>query len=144
MANRLSRDDKLRVIQAVYKRDGQRCWYCERGLMSLSAVVKWKGTKPPQNYPTLDHIFPATLGGPNNKKNMRVSCQRCNSAKAHRIEVARLPDDLASCHKLILDLANDVATAEVKVRNYRASTSTIARRVRDLTIEIETLRMENS
>jgi len=143
MANRLSREDKLAIIAAVYKRDGARCWYCERDLMAFEEAAAWIGTKPPKNYPTLDHIFPAALGGPNNKKNMRVSCQPCNGSKAHKIEVARLPDDLAACHKLILDLSNAVVAAEVKVRNYRASTSTIARKVRDLTDQLETLRMEN-
>jgi hypothetical protein len=143
MANRLSREDKLRIIAAIYKRDGQRCWYCDRDLMTHTEASAWTGIKPPKGYPTLDHIFPATLGGPNNKKNMRVSCQPCNGAKSHKIEVARLPDDLATCHKLILDLSNDLVTAEVKVRNFRATTSQIARKVRDLTNEIETLRMEN-
>ena len=120
MAKRLQRSDKLRILRAVYKRDGSNCWDCKIGLLPIDGLPLLENTgKLPRNYPTLDHIIPAVLGGPNNRKNMRAMCQKCNSIKAHKAVFEHLPDDLETCHKVIMDIGNQLIKSEVKNREMR-------------------------
>ena len=132
MANRLTRDDKLRILKAVYKRDG-KYWYCGMSLLELRDLPKVSNSgRLPLQYPTLDHIIPAALGGPNNKKNMRASCQKCNSTKAHRAVFSKMPQSVEACHKLIEDMANDLITQEVKMRERTGQLKNIQRRYNEL------------
>ena len=55
-----------------------RCRYCDRELTERTA--------------TIDHIRPRSRGGGNGKRNLTLSCKRCNMLKASMLpmEVLRL------------------------------------------------------
>ena len=50
--------------------------------------MKFKGDPDAKNYATLEHLIPSSLGGSNNKKNLKLACKACNN---HR---NRYPDNI--------------------------------------------------
>ena len=58
----------LKNRKKVFKRDGWRCVVC--------------GTSKRL---TLDHIFPASLGGQGNPGNLQTMCRACNQLKGNSI-----------------------------------------------------------
>lgn len=75
----LQRDKDL--IEAIRKRDGDRCRYC-------GCLVNW-GDRRGTTGATYDHIIP---GGPNAIGNVVVACRGCNSRKnARSPEAAGMP-----------------------------------------------------
>lgn len=57
------------------KRDGERCWYC------------WRGLRPPpvsdphaDDAPTVEHLLAQTKGGTWSEANLVIACRRCNHA----------------------------------------------------------------
>lgn len=61
--------DRKRRIE-IFVRDNGRCVYC--GLQVSLATM------------TLDHVLPASRGGPGAKWNLVTSCQPCNQQKADK------------------------------------------------------------
>lgn len=57
------------LFKAIGERDGFKCKRCNK-LRKLS----------------IDHIFPLSLGGTNDLRNLQLLCQRCNSRKGARID----------------------------------------------------------
>jgi 5-methylcytosine-specific restriction endonuclease McrA len=55
-----------RWADALLKREGSRCFYCLRGLVS-----NW----------VLDHVVPTVYGGNNSYRNVVACCHECNAAK---------------------------------------------------------------
>ena len=73
---------------ALYARDEYRCTYC------LCAVSPGVQVAPGIVVPavagtalaTLDHATPRSLGGSNDRSNLRTACVSCNAAKGERTE----------------------------------------------------------
>lgn len=63
---------------------GFRCVWC-RGLMDPLAPG---GPRSPQ-YPTLEHVIPLSLGGPDVWANWRLACRRCNEARGNLMNEVR-------------------------------------------------------
>ncbi len=61
----------LKVRFEVFKRDNFTCQYC--------------GRKAPNVILHLDHIFPKSKGGKNEKENYITSCEECNLGKGNNI-----------------------------------------------------------
>ena len=57
--------------QAIYLRDGGRCFYCLRAL--------------PRRLQTLDHVVPRAVHGRNGYRNLVSCCVECNSEKGERL-----------------------------------------------------------
>lgn len=55
----------------IFERDNFTCQYC--------------GEKPPQIVLVIDHIYPVSKGGKNDKDNLITSCFNCNSGKSDSI-----------------------------------------------------------
>jgi len=127
MPKRLQRQDKLNILAAVYKRDGDCCWYCGRQLMPLEGLKRFINRKLPANYPTLEHVIPAAIGGSNNTRNMRASCTKCNSQKSHKAVFEHLPTDVAHLHKMIEDIANQLIHQEVSLRERNKQVASLQR-----------------
>ena len=59
--------------QAIYRRDGNHCLYCNCSVAQHGA--------PAAGAATLDHLHPIELGGSNHETNLVTCCLSCNSAK---------------------------------------------------------------
>jgi 5-methylcytosine-specific restriction endonuclease McrA len=73
---------------ALYRRDEYRCTYC---LCSVSPGVQLSPGEvvpaiPGTALATLDHATPRSLGGSNDRSNLRTACVSCNAAKGERTE----------------------------------------------------------
>jgi len=84
--------DKLKVIKLLWERDGGGCWFCDEDFMLLDDIINlptWQlKAGLPDNYPTIDHYHPRSLGGTNHLSNLVLACQACNARKADS-----LPDE---------------------------------------------------
>ena len=60
---------KKRLRDALAERQGWRCCYC--GLRSLDL--------------TLEHVLPASLGGPDEEWNLAAACMPCNADRASKM-----------------------------------------------------------
>jgi 5-methylcytosine-specific restriction endonuclease McrA len=63
------REFSTSIKASVYKRDGSKCIYC-----GASAC-------------RIDHVVPASKGGPNIKANAVCSCDRCNYLKGSSLNI---------------------------------------------------------
>ena len=73
---------------ALYARDEYTCQYC---LCSVSPGVQVAPGEVIASIPgtalaTLDHATPRSLGGSNDRSNLRTACVSCNAAKGERTE----------------------------------------------------------
>lgn len=71
---------------SIYKRDGGRCYLCQKELDAKSFH--------------LDHLIPVSRGGSNEPNNLAVACPSCNKSRGNRIEEAQL--------RKILELRNQI------------------------------------
>ncbi len=70
--------------KAVLERDGYRCREC--GWKPGDPVPEKKGTgRPVFRTLEIDHIFPKSLGGPDDESNFQVLCTTCNCRKGARV-----------------------------------------------------------
>lgn len=70
-----------RLILDVADRDGFRCHYCHRPLVSPEMPdVRESGDRPP----TIDHVTPRIAGGTDDLDNLVLACPECNSRKGTR------------------------------------------------------------
>jgi 5-methylcytosine-specific restriction endonuclease McrA len=88
----------------IIARDGSRCGRC-----------------PATEDLTVDHIFPQSMGGTHNPKNLRCLCRRCNSARpvAGEALIADLKRDgytLNDMAKLCFDAPSRVKAASARVK----------------------------
>lgn len=65
---------KLKVRLAIWERDGYRCRYCGREVVTNAAE------SAPEKA-TLDHVIPRAAGGANTQVNLVTSCYACNQLK---------------------------------------------------------------
>lgn len=63
-----ARRRQMRIL-GLWRRDGDGCFYCLRGLTEDEA--------------TIDHYVPTCMGGTNTLENQRVACWKCNHAKGN-------------------------------------------------------------
>ncbi len=66
----------------VFEHDSWRCGSC--GIATPKELV---GNIAEPNAPTLEHIYPVSLGGAHSYKNCGLSCRACNSKKRNKIEL---------------------------------------------------------
>lgn len=59
---------------AIFDRDGWACTICQE-------PVNWTADPNSDWYPTLDHIIPRSLGGPDDVSNLRTAHRWCNSVR---------------------------------------------------------------
>lgn len=52
------------LLQTLFKRDGKRCWFCEKSLTATDA--------------TIEHLLNVSNGGNNHINNLTVACAPCN------------------------------------------------------------------
>jgi hypothetical protein len=87
----------------VLRRDGFACTYC--------------GRKPPEVELHVDHVIPATLGGPETPENLRTACVDCNAGKGttppDAVTVAQVSEDAQRWAEAIKQAAREAATAIV-------------------------------
>jgi len=73
---------------ALYSRDEYRCTYClcavSPGVQIAPGIVV--PAVPGTALATLDHATPRSLGGSNDRSNLRTACVSCNAAKGERTE----------------------------------------------------------
>jgi 5-methylcytosine-specific restriction endonuclease McrA len=73
---------------ALYARDEYRCTYClcavSPGVQLAPGIVE--ASIPGTALATLDHATPRSLGGSNDRSNLRTACVSCNAAKGERTE----------------------------------------------------------
>jgi 5-methylcytosine-specific restriction endonuclease McrA len=62
----------------IFERDGWRCQLCRR-------PVKRAATVPHPLAPTIDHVIPLALGGPDAPENVQCACFECNTHKSHGV-----------------------------------------------------------
>jgi 5-methylcytosine-specific restriction endonuclease McrA len=67
---------------ALIRRDGLRCWICEKEAPPGRSVLGWL---------TIDHLHLVSRGGCNCRGNLRLACGPCNSARGDRVHPAGHP-----------------------------------------------------
>ena len=75
---KLSRTDQSNAItvQSLYRRDNGICWICG-GKCDMTADGN------DNNYPSVDHIIPVSLGGKDEWDNVRLAHRICNSLRGN-------------------------------------------------------------
>jgi len=69
-------NDRTEIIAALVARDGRTCFYCPRSLIEGSE--------------TIEHLVPATAGGPAHLSNLALAHRRCNEAAGTLSVVAKV------------------------------------------------------
>lgn len=59
---------------AIYERDGWLCWICTE---PVDQGAHWNADLAP----SLDHVIPASLGGPDDDENLRCAHRVCNARR---------------------------------------------------------------
>ena len=120
---------KLSLISQIYDRDGTKCWYCQKQLLELEQIEK-SGTGIPDDYPTIEHVIPAVIGGGDALANLRASCAPCNNAKDYELPLEMIEGmDLKEIRGLLrtmvgknmaLVVENKTLKSSIKATNARA------------------------
>lgn len=58
----------------IAERDNWTCWLCG----DTAWVTTWVAERPDPHYPSVDHVVPISLGGPDTLENVRLAHYRCN------------------------------------------------------------------
>lgn len=66
-----------RRVLALYARDGRNCYWCGRALIRRDDFVPAVG-RLPDDYPTLEHLVPRSMGGSDRLENLVLACPPCN------------------------------------------------------------------
>lgn len=84
-----TQESKYINLEALYRRDKGICWLCgEPCDISLD---------PNDNYyPSIDHVYPVSLGGKDTWDNVRLAHRICNTRKSNKIDVVAI--DMAINH----------------------------------------------
>lgn len=68
--------------------DGPACWICGRDVDPTDKRKTAKSVVVGLEYPSIDHVIPAALGGHHVRSNVRLAHMRCNSSKKARLLAA--------------------------------------------------------
>lgn len=68
------------LVAYLVERDGDRCGICNR---TVDITLK-SGTRGSRKGPSVDHIIPRSLGGPDEPENWRLTHWGCNQARGNR------------------------------------------------------------
>ena len=71
-------------VQALFVRDGGVCHICGQQCDYEDYIVKGNTFIAGNQYPSVDHIVPLTLGGTHSWDNVKLAHRRCNSLKGGR------------------------------------------------------------
>lgn len=69
-------EQRIRLFEEVYARDGGRCVYC-----GIVARRPGRGVRRAPDLATLDHVVPRSLGGPLTRENLVLACSVCNNER---------------------------------------------------------------
>lgn len=148
---------RLMKVRALYVRDGRRCFYCGRMMLSIEDIERAPSRSVEAiNYPTFDHVVPLSRGGANTLNNLVIACRECNVRKgsSHTKAVPSNIDASSStecpdCRRTKADRACEscnsrgVLTAEMAVWHLERARSRIASLQEDKRLarrEVERLR----
>lgn len=74
--------DRGITITRLIKRDGPRCYLCNRVTTNNKKTSRGKR---PKLMATIDHVIPIAQGGTHTWANVRVACWNCNAKKSARV-----------------------------------------------------------
>jgi 5-methylcytosine-specific restriction endonuclease McrA len=77
--------DKFRKKLTLWIAQQGRCWLC--GETMPKPIIGAPGGVSDPEYPTMDHIVPASQGGDRSYANIALAHLRCNQARANRAQV---------------------------------------------------------
>lgn len=70
------------TLAKLYRRDRGICYICGRSCNWDDKTTDERGTIICGNtYPSIEHVIPLSLGGPNTWDNVKLACRACNNAK---------------------------------------------------------------
>lgn len=76
------------TLTRLYNRDKGICYLCGRTCDWNDKTTNENGTIIcGDNYPSIEHVIPLSLGGPNEWDNVRLACRGCNNAKRAHSDV---------------------------------------------------------
>lgn len=73
--------DRKRIRRAVIKRQGRRCFYCQRFVAIPPEGQHVRIEKGEKLWGTLDHIIPLERGGTNTINNIVLACYLCHQKR---------------------------------------------------------------
>jgi 5-methylcytosine-specific restriction endonuclease McrA len=100
---------RRQFIRTLWPEQDGKCFYCDRELINpdefdlqgyFESITTKKKSKPPENYPTLDHFIPKCYGGDYSTHNLVISCFPCNHRKGDGIIPMELLDNREKLRKL--------------------------------------------
>lgn len=77
--------DKFKKRLTLWIAQQGRCWLC--GDTMAKPIIGAPGGNQDPEYPTIDHVVPASQGGDRSFANIMLAHARCNSARGNNAEV---------------------------------------------------------
>lgn len=73
--------DRGITIERIIKRDGNKCWLCNKAVDYNDYTIKGNHFVAGRNYPSLDHVVALANGGQHTWDNVRLAHRQCNTLK---------------------------------------------------------------
>lgn len=78
----------------MYRAQQGTCWLC--GERMPEPIMGHPAGHTHPDYPTLDHVKPASQGGPKTYENLMLAHRRCNNARGDNAEIVAIRQDPTS------------------------------------------------
>lgn len=76
------------TLAKLYRRDRGICYICGRTCDLNDKTTDERGTIIcGDTYPSIEHVIPLSLGGPNTWDNVRLACRGCNTKKSKQSDI---------------------------------------------------------
>ena len=76
------------TLAKLYRRDYGTCYICGRTCDLNDKITDERGTIIcGDTYPSIEHVIPLSLGGPNTWDNVRLACRGCNTKKNKQSDI---------------------------------------------------------
>ena len=76
------------TLAKLYRRDRGICYICGRTCDLNDKITDERGTIICGSaYPSIEHVIPLSLGGPNTWDNVRLACRGCNTKKNRQSDI---------------------------------------------------------